>query len=122
MNTLKRKNMMATYEGFRGYQTVSAIQRQIPHELVDRLTGHELGIVMDAISTAYLSGRASHYGIEAYDDAVWIPWGGGEYLPEEHLPGSVVPKTGENGQLIPIEALRRIKINDRHYTLDYREE
>ena len=121
MNTLKEKNMMNTYTGFKGHQTVTHIKSMIPGFLLGRLTGAELGEVMNAINTAYHAGKNSLKGVDICDDAVWLPWGGGKYNPDECLPGSFVPETGENGQLIPIEALRNIKIDGNHYTMDFTE-
>lgn len=76
MHTTKYNNMMAAYDGFKGHVTVAAVRAQIPDELTDRLTGHELGLVMSAINSAYHNGRAST-GAEVYDanpvdGAVWI--------------------------------------------------
>ena len=101
---------MAAYSGHAGPVTVGAILEQIPQELQDRLTGHELGLVMSAVNTAYHNGRASHGGLDLCDDCVWLPFGGG-----------IVEDGKERGQLIPIEALRRIKISGDRYTLDYTE-
>lgn len=122
MNTLKRKNMMNAYNGFKGHQTVKHVQSFIDPELFDRLTGKELGLVMSSINTAYHAGRQSLNGIDLCDDAVWLPWGGGKYDAEQALPGSVIPKSGETGQLIPINALRNIKIDNNRYTLDFTDE
>ena len=121
MNTLKEKNMMNAYTGFKGYQTVEHIKSMITGFLTERLTGAELGEVMNVINTAYRAGKQSLKGMDICDDAVWIPWGGGKYIPEDHLKGSVTPESGENGQLIPIEALRKIKIKGSTYTLNYTE-
>ena len=123
MNTLKRKNMMAAYSGFTGYQTVAHITSMIPDVLTERLTGKELGEVMNAINTAYHAGKSSLQGIDVCDDCVWLPWGGGKYNSKEALEGSVAPKSGENGQLIPIDAIRAIKISESggktEYTMGY---
>lgn len=100
---------MAAYSGHAGQVTVRAVLEQIPQELRDRLTGHELGLVMSAVNAAYHNGRASHGGLDLCDDCVWLPFGGG------------VEDGKERGQLIPIEALRRIKKDGNHYTLDYTE-
>lgn len=129
MNTLKHKNMMAAYEGHRGPVTVAAVEAGLTDELRQRLTGHELGLVCNAINAAYHRGRASHRGIDVCDDCVWLPWGGGKYDADNALPGSIVPPSGDNGQLVPIEALRSIKIDktkdDKYtyarYTMDYTE-
>ena len=125
MNKIKENNMMNAYKGFKGHQTVTHIKSMIPDFLKDRLTGAELGEVMNAINSAYHAGRATLKGIDVVDDCVWLPWGGGKYNPDEHLPGSVTPKTGENGQLIPIDAIRKIKITKStgktEYTMVYTE-
>lgn len=88
MNTLKRKNMMAAYTGFKGHQTVQAVTKQIPEELFDRLTGRELGIVMSAINAAYHSGKADA-GAEITGDCLWY-----------------------GGKLIPTEAIKAIKVEE----------
>lgn len=125
MNTLKHKNMMASYTGHNGHVTVGAVTDQIPAELFARLTGHELGLVMSAVNTAYHNGRASHGGFDITDDCLWSP------------------VTGDGGALIPLEALRAITITEttervpheptmhdpstssrwttKHYSLDYKE-
>lgn len=59
MNGLKRNNMMRAYTGFRGTQTVGAIQDQIPEELLKSLTGKQLGILMNVIDSAYKKGKAA---------------------------------------------------------------
>lgn len=64
---------------------------------------------MSAVNAAYHNGRASHGGIDMCDDCVWMPFGGG------------VEDGKERGQLIPIEALRRINKTGNRYTLDYTE-
>lgn len=76
MNTLKQKNMMNTYKGFKGTQTVGEILKQIPDNLLKSLTGKELGLMMNAINTAYHNGKA-FMGSEVIDGnksegAVWI--------------------------------------------------
>jgi hypothetical protein len=99
MRSDKIKRMYDAYDGFDGHQTIKHVQSQIPSELFDRLTGHELGLVMSAVNNAYHNGRNSLQGIDVCDDCVWLPWG--------------------EGQLIPIDALRNINIDDNKYTLDY---
>lgn len=59
MRSDKRKRMMAEYKGFRGIRTASETETSIPSELIDVLTGKQLGLVMDAISKAYHKGKAS---------------------------------------------------------------
>lgn len=65
MKTLKQKNMFASYTGFKGEQTVKAILAQIPDDLKKRLTGTELGLVMDAVDNAYHNGKKT--GLEIID-------------------------------------------------------
>lgn len=57
---------MAVYTGFRGDATVADITSRIPVELVDALTGAQLGYVMNAINKAYHDGCASR-GAEVID-------------------------------------------------------
>ncbi len=101
---------MAAYTGHHGPVTIQAVQDQIPQELKQRLTGHEYGLVMSAVNTAYHNGRASHGGLDLCDDCVWIPW---------------VRREDGNGEgiMIPIEALRTIELKDGeqgvHYVMDY---
>ena len=132
MNSLKRKNMMKSYEGFKGSRTVESIQSQIPDQLLERLTGMELGIVMTAINKAYHNGRASLGGIDVMDDCVWFPWGGGLKTEcgvcrtDDPNKCICVDKIGsETGRLIPIDGIKSIKITDkdgnRTYTMDYTE-
>lgn len=61
-----------TYTGFKGGATLSAITDQVPEELIERLTGKELGLVMEAINAAFQKGKAST-GAEMIDNnAVYI--------------------------------------------------
>ena len=112
MNGLKSKNMMRAYDGFFcGSRTVQAVQDGIPEELVSRLTGRELGLVMSAVNAAYHRGKSSLGGLDLCDDAVWIP----------------DASTERGGQLIPLLALRRIQIMEhkgslgRTYSMSYEE-
>lgn len=120
--------MMAAYDGFKGGRTVKAVLDQIPDELQRQLTGKQLGMVMSVVNRAYHNGRASLGGVDIQDDCVWLPWGGRE----------------NKGQLIPIAALKSIKVNTTvdkitnpnsiagfaikdaqqttHYTMDYTED
>jgi hypothetical protein len=119
---------METYRaggGFCGEATINAILSDIPDELRERLTGHELGLAMLAVARAYHKGRASHGGLDLCDEYVWLPWGGGllkddpEWQGGDHLEGEM-----ERGQLVPINALRTITIthgDTTHYTMDYAE-
>lgn len=98
--------------GFTGTATMQAILSDVSDELRARLTGYELGLVMLAVARAYHKGRASHGGIDLCDDAVWLPWGGGLAKDDPEWQGGNDPKGNkERGQLIPIAALRQIKID-----------
>ena len=91
MNSLKRKNMMAVYNGFRGGETLKAVLAQIPAGLVARLTGAELGAVMSAVNAAYHNGKAAA-GAEAMDNggAVWVNLeGGGRMVTMDGQPGEI---------------------------------
>jgi hypothetical protein len=103
---------MASYMGHHGPVTIKAVRTQIPQELKQRLTGHELGLVMSAVNAAYHNGRASHGGLDLCDDCVWLPWGQSD------------DGKGE-GNLIPIAAFRTITIERGEqgvrYVMDYTE-
>lgn len=72
MNARKERNMMEAYKGFEGSQTVNAILSQIPDELLEQLSGKQIGMVMNAIKAAYNDGKAST-GAEMIDsNAVYI--------------------------------------------------
>ncbi len=95
MNAVKTKNMMAAYNGFRGHQTVAAIMAQIPMQLCRRLTGYELGLVMNTVNKAYHNGRASMGGVDVLDgDCIWLPW-----------------SPDGDGQLVPLATLRRVDVS-----------
>ena len=71
MNTLKRKNMMAAYTGFRGRATLTAVLDTLPEELIARCTGRELGLIAGLVYEQYNKGKAScKASIE--DDCVWV--------------------------------------------------
>jgi hypothetical protein len=72
MNTLKRKNAMEYYDGFKGVQTVNAVMQEIPDELADSLTGKQLGMVMSAVNSAYHNGRDSTGAEMLGNDTVYI--------------------------------------------------
>lgn len=75
------------YAGFAGSATVSAIMEMIPAELIDSLTGKQLGLVMQAVAKSYHNGVRSQKPIEKIDDCVWLEGG---------------------DKLIPIDALRKV--------------
>lgn len=69
---IKMNRAIETYTGFKGGATLSAITDQVPEELIERLTGKELGLVMEAINAAFQKGKAST-GAEMIDNnAVYI--------------------------------------------------
>jgi len=68
----KYDRALKVYAGFKGGATVEHIKKLIGKELAERLTGHELGLVMSAVNRAYQEGKASA-GAELIDDnCVWI--------------------------------------------------
>jgi hypothetical protein len=71
MRSDKRKRMMQGYDGHAGSVTVSAVCEQIPEELYNSLTGHQLGIVMSMVNKTYHKGKHDA-GAEILDDAVWV--------------------------------------------------
>ncbi len=69
---IKMNRAIETYTGFKGGATLSAITDQVPEELIERLTGKEIALVMQAINEAYQKGKAST-GAEMIDNnAVYI--------------------------------------------------
>jgi hypothetical protein len=104
----------ATYDGFKGAQTINHIKRLIGPELAERLKNEDYGLVMSAVNRAYHEGKASA-GAEMIDDnAVWInklnraiEWAeeGAEYEPiTEDLDGGrkrTYFKKIRNGKIIP---------------------
>lgn len=69
---IKMNRAIETYTGFKGGATLSAITDQVPEELIERLTGKELGLVMETINAAFQKGKAST-GAEMIDNnAVYI--------------------------------------------------
>jgi hypothetical protein len=59
MNALKSKNMMKVYNGHTGSSTISAVMEFIPQELLATLTGKQLGLIMNAVDSAFHTGKAS---------------------------------------------------------------
>lgn len=71
MNKLKEKNMLKSFNGHTGAETLSHIKELLGNDL-NHLSGKDLGLVMSAINRAYHEGRAST-GAEMIDsNAVWI--------------------------------------------------
>lgn len=95
MHTLKSKNMMNSYTGFTGPETVRAVLSQIPFELAQRLTGHELGLVMNAVNNAFHNGQHLVKGIEV--------------LPDDHCVYIDGKFTNGEGVLLPIEAFKTLR-------------
>jgi hypothetical protein len=109
MSTLRgHAATMAAYDGHKGPVTIAAVEAHIaPYpELRDRLTGHELGLVLSACNRAYHAGVAAGTppGISRADDCLYI----------DAIKG-----------LVPMAALAEIEIikgADSHlYTLNYTE-
>jgi len=50
---------MASYDGFKGQQTVSHVMSTIPHSLSSAITGNQLGQVMSIRNAAYHEGKQS---------------------------------------------------------------
>ena len=80
MNSLKRKNMMGAYSGFRGTQTLGHVLDQLPADLVARLTGAELGQVASLLYEVYNKGKASAQA-SVEDDCVWVGAGVDRLVP-----------------------------------------
>lgn len=55
----KADRALAAFDGFKGGATVDHIKKLVGKELADKLTGHELGLVMSAVNRAYQEGKAS---------------------------------------------------------------
>lgn len=73
MRTDKKNRMMAAYNGFTGHQTINHITSNIPTELINQLTGKQLGLIMSALNQSYHQGRASKGNVEMIDkSAIWI--------------------------------------------------
>jgi len=95
MNALKSKNMLRAYTGHRGTATLAAIKGHVPSKLFARLTGKELGLVLNAVNVAYHAGKSSLGGVDLCDDCLWLPG------------------TGVDGALVPLAALNAITISIR---------
>jgi hypothetical protein len=68
----KADRALKAYDGFKGGATVEHIKKLIGKELTDKLTGHELGLVMSAVNRAYQEGKSST-GAEVVDgEYVWV--------------------------------------------------
>lgn len=119
MNARKHRNMMAAYTGFKGTRTVAAVQEQIPAELFDRLTGHELGLVMSAVNAAYHNGRAST-GAEVVDDCLCID---GQLIPLAAINAIDVTETVEITEREPTRHFPQTteRWTTRRYTMDWSE-
>lgn len=70
--SIKITRAIKAYDGFKGQQTLSEVLAQVPDELIQALTGKQIGQVMSAIDKAYHNGRAST-GAEMIDNnCVWV--------------------------------------------------
>jgi hypothetical protein len=86
MRSDKKNRMMANYNGFAGHQTVSHITSNIPTELLDQLTGKQLGLIMSALNKFYHQGKAEsqkeireYIGI-SHNVTLWDIIGDADYL------------------------------------------
>lgn len=70
---IKMDRALATYKGFSGGATVSHILRIIGDDLSNKLTGHELGLVMAAVNQAYYEGAKK--GGQEITDFICLPTG-----------------------------------------------
>lgn len=71
-HSIKLNRAHEEYTGFKGAETYTTVEKQLPEELIEKLTGKQLALVMQAISKAYQSGKASA-GAEMIDNnAVYI--------------------------------------------------
>jgi hypothetical protein len=113
----KEDRAMAAYDGFKGQATMSHIRKLIGKELCDRLTGHELGLVMSAVNRAYHEGKASTGAemidsncvyINSLDRAIEWEEVGAEY---EQVPFREVVDCGKEGSKIST-GTRPVKVKD----------
>lgn len=68
----KHQTAMTIYNGHKGETTMKAVWSFVPQELQDRLTGKELGMVLNAINAAYQAGRASAGAEKIDSNAVYV--------------------------------------------------
>jgi hypothetical protein len=104
MHSGKYNRMIATYDGFKGDQTIKAIESSIPEDLKRDLTGRQLGMVMSILHAAYQKGIARGEKHEDTDGCVYVDGVG----------------------LIPLDIIRQIKIvktaGTKKYTLSVGED
>jgi hypothetical protein len=110
-HNIKIRRARAAYTGFAGPRTIAAVSDYITGDMMDRMTGAQIGAVMSAVYAAYNAGRAST-GASVENDCVWVA-----------------------GKLIPLAAIDAINITKRTepsrrpghtdqittYTMDYKE-
>lgn len=70
MRNDKRARMMAEF-GKDYPEVTKAVFNQIPEELVNKLTGKELGMIMALMDNSYHAGKKS-CGAEVDGDGIWI--------------------------------------------------
>jgi len=86
MRSDKLNRMMIMYNGFKGHATVNHIMSNIPEELINQLTGKQLGLIMSALNKSYHQGKAeSTREIEEYigmpsNVSLWAVIGDKNYL------------------------------------------
>lgn len=122
-HNIKLNRAYEEYKGFKGTGTYTAVEKQLPEKLIEELTGKQLALVMQAISEAYQSGKASA-GAEMIDNnAVYInrldkviEWSeeGAEYEYQEVVHPAKNYK-GENGKDVYIpesKSMMPMKVKD----------
>lgn len=85
-HNIKMRRAKAAYTGFAGTRTIAAVSDYITQDMMDSMTGAQIGAVMSAVYAAYNAGRAST-GASVEDDCVWVA-----------------------GKLIPLAAIDALKI------------
>jgi len=90
MRTDKYNRMIATYDGFKGAQTVAHVLSTIPADLLARITGKQAGQIMNIRNGAYHEGVAVGEKHDNTDGCIYIDGVG----------------------LIPLEIIRKIKIEE----------
>ena len=88
----KRNRMMQVMQCFPGPTTVAHVTQEIMQdtELVNDLTGKQLGKVANIRHKAYMDGKSMTAGLDVIDGCLWVPEVG----------------------LIPLETLRQIKVTN----------
>lgn len=122
-HNIKLNRAYEEYKGFKGTATYTAVEKQLPEELIEKLTGKQLALVMQAINNAYQNGKAST-GAEMIDNnAVYInklgkaiEWNeeGAEYEYQEvvHPAKSYKGETGKSVYIPESKSMMPVKVKD----------